>query len=170
MEDGEQRRLLLRERANRHNEECYARVIWCLDKGGPDFHPAHEHKHRAPGDDANFFYGIPPWHPDGSVNPAGVPPNFGEPEPLAKNWSFIDDWDSKAGWNCHKCNAWVPRPAQKYQGQKEPADWWWCMDCRAVKPRALTLAEKKQHKAAANCRSMQSFMTCSTADTEYTEP
>ena len=135
-----------------HDNECYARVLWCLKEGGPDFHPAHEHKHRAPGDDANFFYGIPPWHPDGSVNPAGVPPNFGEPEPLAKNWSFIDDWDPKAGWSCHKCNAWVPRPAQKYQGQKEPADWWWCMDCRSAKARTPTLAEKRQQKAAANCR------------------
>ena len=82
-----------------HDGECFARILWCLAQG-PAFCPAHEHKHRAPGDDRNFFYGIPPWHADGSVNPAGVPPNFGEPEPLDKNWALLDDWNADMGWNC----------------------------------------------------------------------
>jgi len=140
-----------------HDGECFARILWCLAQG-PAFCPAHEHKHRAPGDDRNFFYGIPPWHADGSVNPAGVPPNFGEPEPLDKNWALLDDWNADTGWNCGRCEAWVPRPPRKFEGAKEPPDWWWCMDCRRVKARAPSLAEKRQQKAAANCRSIDTYV------------
>ena len=203
-----------RRRRQRHDDECYARVLWCLAQG-PDFHPAHEHKHRAPGDDSRFFYGVPPWHADGSVNcvaapacpslllestkgnieanldmmdmaccefdfsnpnpglrhcqdrvsstprggaRAGVPPNFGGPEPLGKNQALLDNWDANTGWNCTRCDKWVPMPPRKFEGGKEPADWWWCKECRRNKARPATLAEKRQQKAAANCRTLETYM------------
>ena len=90
-----------------HDNECYKRVIWCLCQG-PAYFPAHEHKHLAPGNDKAFFFGIPPWHMDGSINPAGIPPNYGKPERLQKNWALLDDY--KSGWECKKCNAWVAHP------------------------------------------------------------
>ena len=138
-----------RERANRHNAECYARVLWCLHEGGPDFHPAHEHKHRAPGDNTAFFYGIPPWHPDGSVNPDGVPPNYGPAEPLGKNFQFLDDYN--VGWVCHRCQKWISHPSREYEGKDEPHDWWWCFDCKKSCQKTLSVSEKKIAKVAATC-------------------
>tara|TARA_Y100000389_G_scaffold192889_2_gene220993 strand:+ start:30548 stop:31900 length:1353 start_codon:yes stop_codon:yes gene_type:complete len=149
------------ERARRHQEECYARVLWCLHKGGPDFHPAHEHKHRAqgnwcyerkcvvPSNDQNFFYGIPPWHPDGSVNPAGIPGNYGPAEPLGKNFQFLDDYN--VGWNCHRCQNWISHPPREYEGKDEPHDWWWCFDCKKSCQKTLSVSEKKIAKVAATC-------------------
>ena len=197
-----------RRRKARHDDECYNRVLWCLAQG-PAFHPAHEHKHQAPGDDSRFFYGVPPWNADGSVkcvaappcpallfpisdksneeggsiqfkkfcyqnpNPGlafarfvenksgalgrpGVPPNFGEKEPLGKNQALMDDWD--AGWNCTRCEQWVPQAPRKFEGGKEPVGWWWCRECRNSSVKALTFAQKQQPKAAASCRRLESYM------------
>lgn len=228
--------MLYRRRKARHDDECYKRVLWCLAQG-PKFHPAHDHKHLAPGNDARFFYGVPPWNSDGTINCAaalppnlcmvlshelltkqeldaivpdydktqedldamitdyenekagskkkkkfvfenpnpglaykafaahdkssvltrpGVPPNFGEKETLGKNQALLDDW--KAGWNCTRCEAWVAQQPRKFEGGKEPANWWWCKECRNATVRTLSLAEKKQQKAAQNCRRIESYM------------
>ena len=58
----------------RHNDEYAKRIRWCIDQG-PEYWPAHDHKHCAPGDDTNFIFKIPPWHPDGTPNPLGIPDN-----------------------------------------------------------------------------------------------
>jgi hypothetical protein len=58
-----------------HEQEVRERLNWCLLRG---LTPASEHVHRAPGNDANFMFAEPPWLPDGSVNPRGVP--FGRPD------------------------------------------------------------------------------------------
>ena len=58
----------------RHIQEYNARVAWCVQQG-PEYWPAHEHKHRAPGNDDNFVFKIPPWTEDGSPNPLGIPDN-----------------------------------------------------------------------------------------------
>ena len=131
-----------------HDNECYNRVLWCL-RQGPGYLPAHEHKHLAPGNDRAFFFGIPPWHKDGSVNPAGIPPNYGKPERLQKNWALLDDY--KSGWECTKCKEWVAYPPQKFQGGNEPENWWWCLKCREVAVKPKTAAEKKVAKVAATC-------------------
>ncbi len=71
------------------------------------------------------MFGVPPWLPDGSANPRGVP--FGRPEDLnlAKELQ-LEDY-SAAGWHCRKCDA-VVRAAQREWSCRsaEPVDWWWC--------------------------------------------
>ena len=56
-----------------HLDECTKCVVWCI-KAGPEYHPASEHRQKAPCNVGNFYFGQPPWLPDGSVNPLGVPP------------------------------------------------------------------------------------------------
>ena len=74
-----------------HEQECAARIRWCLQQG---MTPASEHVHRAPGNDANFMFGVPPWMPDGAVNPAGVP--YGRPEDCVVDKSRqLPDYASK---------------------------------------------------------------------------
>ena len=60
-------------RLARHVEEYTRCIVWCL-KAGPEYHPAFDHKHRAPCDVSCFYFQQAPWLPDGSVNAAGVPP------------------------------------------------------------------------------------------------
>lgn len=138
-----------------HDNECYNRVLWCL-RQGPAYFPAHEHKHLAPGNDKAFFFGIPPWHADGSVNPAGIPPNYGEPERLQKNWALLDDY--KSGWECRKCNEWVPFPPRTFQGANEAENWWWCVKCRNKVAKPKTVAEKKVAKVAASCKKIDTIL------------
>ena len=149
-----------------HDNECYNRVLWCL-RQGPAYFPAHEHKHLAPGNDKAFFFGIPPWHRDGSTNPAGIPPNYGEPERLQKNWALLDDY--KSGWECKKCNEWVARPPQTFDGAKEPENWWWCDKCRHAGSKPKTATEKKVAKVAATCIKIDT-MFCDTKDKTVNTP
>ena len=138
-----------------HDDECMARIQWCL-QNGPAYWPAHENKHRAPGNDKNFYYGIPPWHADGTVNPKGVPPSMGPSQLPGKNFALLDDYVN--GFFCGKCDKWVNYPARAYVGKEEPEDWWWCQNCRDTKP-ALKLSnqDKKLVKAGAKCAKMESF-------------
>jgi len=59
-----------------HTAEFMKRITWNFLNGK---HPAHEHLHLCEAmdqDDANFFFGIPPFHQsDGSANPLGIPDN-----------------------------------------------------------------------------------------------
>ena len=61
------------ERLELHIHEYTKCIVWCI-KAGPAFHPAFEHKHKAPCDVANFYFKEAPWLEDGTVNPNGVPP------------------------------------------------------------------------------------------------
>lgn len=63
------------ERMGKHLRAYAACIRWCLDMGA-DFYPAFLHKHKAPYDPADFYYGVAPWLLDGSVNFAGVPPGM----------------------------------------------------------------------------------------------
>ncbi len=133
-----------------HEEEVRARLGWCLERG---LTPAAEHVHRAPGDDANFMFGVPPWLPDGSVNPRGVP--FGRPEDLrlAKERQ-LEDY-SAAGWACRRCGAAVRAVPREFRGAAEPLDWWWCTACKlahAAKHAPKTAKQKKLAQAAEGCR------------------
>ena len=56
-----------------HLDEYSKCIVWCL-KAGPEYHPAFDHKHKAPCNVENFYFGQTPWLSDGSVNPSGVPP------------------------------------------------------------------------------------------------
>jgi len=56
-----------------HLDEYSKCIVWCI-KAGPEYHPAFEHKHNAPCNVENFYFGQKPWLSDGSVNPFGVPP------------------------------------------------------------------------------------------------
>ena len=130
----------------RHNDEYAKRIRWCIDQG-PKYWPAHDHKHRAPGDDTNFIFKIPPWHADGSVNPLGVPDNRFV-EPVLPGFELPIEYDSKTGWNCHKCQEWISLPPRKFEGGVEPKDWWWCMTCRKKKPKMTARQKKLQAEVA----------------------
>jgi hypothetical protein len=56
-----------------HLDEYERCIVWCI-QAGKDFHPAFEHKQKAPHDIENFYFAQAPWHSDGSVNSMGVPP------------------------------------------------------------------------------------------------
>jgi len=56
-----------------HLDEYSRCIVWCI-KAGPKYHPAFDHKHEAPCNVENFYFGQTPWLSDGSVNPWGVPP------------------------------------------------------------------------------------------------
>jgi len=134
-----------------HEQEVSARLAWCLENG---LTPAAEHVHRAPGDDANFMFGVPPWLPDGSANPRGVP--FGRPEDrfLAKERQ-LEDY-SAAGWRCRKCDAVVRTPQREWNCRSAaPVDWWWCPACKfahAANTAPKTAMQKKLAEAAKGCR------------------
>ena len=136
----------------RHNDEYAKRIRWCIDQG-PKYWPAHDHKHRAPGDDTNFIFKIPPWHADGSVNPLGVPDNRFV-EPVLPGFELPIEYDSKTGWNCHKCHEWISLPPRKFEGGVEPEDCWWCMTCRKNKPR-MTARQKKLQAEVAQIQTSQ---------------
>jgi hypothetical protein len=134
-----------------HEEEVRARLSWCLERG---LAPASEHVHRAPGNDANFMFAEPPWLPDGSVNPRGVP--FGRAEDrLLDKHRQLEDF-SAAGWSCRKCQARVRAAPREWNCRSaEPVDWWWCTACKlalAAKDAHKTSAQKKLAQAARGCR------------------
>jgi len=141
-----------------HEEEVRARLAWCLENG---LTPAAEHVHRAPGDDANFMFGVPPWLPDGSANPRGVP--FGRPEDLrlAKERQ-LEDY-SAPGWRCRKCDA-VVRAAQREWSCRsaEPVDWWWCSACKLAHAASAPASAqaKKLALAAQGCRRLDVAWLC----------
>lgn len=60
-------------RLRRHLDEYMGCVKWALDQG-PSHHPAYDFKHLAPHVPEKFYYSVAPWWPDGTPNPAGVPP------------------------------------------------------------------------------------------------
>jgi hypothetical protein len=60
-------------RLHTHLDEYSKCIVWCI-KAGSEYHPAFEHKHQAPCNVGNFYFGQCPWLPDGTVNPPGVPP------------------------------------------------------------------------------------------------
>ena len=132
------------EAVERHEREVARRLAWCVQGGRV---PAFEHLHEAPGDDAQFVYGVPPWRPDGSPNPPGI--YFTPEDPVLARYGRDPDGDS--GWSCTRCQAWVPRPPREFRGGEEPWDWWFCFECKAkaVKPPAKQLAEAK---LASHCR------------------
>jgi len=141
-----------------HEEEVRARLAWCLENG---LTPAAEHVHRAPGDDARFMFGVPPWLPDGSANPRGVP--FGRPEDLrlAKERQ-LEDY-SAPGWRCRKCDA-VVRAAQREWSCRsaEPVDWWWCSACKLAHAASAPASAqaKKLALAAQGCRRLDVAWLC----------
>ena len=144
---------------HRHSVEYAKRIRWCIDQG-PEYWPAHDHKHCAPGDDTNFIFKIPPWHPDGTPNPLGIPDNR-TVEAVPTGFELPVEYDSKMGWNCDKCHAWVPRHAHAYEGDPGALDWWWCLRCRQNKPK-LSNAEKKNKAAAETTQNIQAMMKSKT--------
>ena len=90
---------------------------------------------------------IPPWHADGSVNPLGVPDNRFV-EPVLPGFELPIEYDSKTGWNCHKCHEWISLPPRKFEGGVEPKDWLWCMACRKKKPKMTARQKKLQAEVA----------------------
>jgi hypothetical protein len=136
-----------------HDQEVRERQSWCLQRG---LTPAHEHVHRAPGCDANFMFGEPPWKADGSVNPRGVPFCYAADMILEKERQ-LEDYDAR-GFACRKCGAIVRIAAREFQGGPEPVDWWWCKACKesgADGSGGKTVKEKRAAQAAAGCMRLE---------------
>ena len=116
------------EQIDRHGKEHMRRLAWCIKEGHK---PAHDRVHLAPGDDSQFVYGVPPWHPDGSPNPQGIffcPPSYEDTAFVA-----LQREAENAGWSCSSCNTWIKQIPRAYTSGPEPYDWWWCRECRATK-------------------------------------
>lgn len=158
-------------RLEQHKNEICRRLRWCLDNGHV---PAHDHIHLAPGDDSLFMVSnhavywdqiiskahkliqvkqnqVAPWHPDGSVNHAGVPDNI-TIEPVPRGFELPVDYDSSRGYSCEKCNAWVVTEAAPPSDQDSQL----CSNCKVVK-KSISLSQKKNQIASANCRPLQLF-------------
>ena len=138
-----------------HEQEVRERLNWCLLHG---LTPASEHVHRAPGNDANFMFAEPPWLPDGSVNPRGVP--FGRPDDAVLHKDkHLEDY-SAAGWNCRKCHARVHTTPREFSGTGEPVDWWWCNACKLrqrLADNSMTSRQKKLAQSAKSCMRLDLF-------------
>lgn len=133
------------EKTQKHEDEITRRLIWCLKN---KFLPASENLHRAPGDDSNFFHGVPPWLPDGSVNRDGV---FAQGQTSVENkLAILCRDDGKSGWNCYSCKEWVPIAPRKYVGKEEPWNWWFCMKCRETKCKPSKDELKRKREAEEN--------------------
>lgn len=130
-----------------HELEIIRRLAWCVRNGKA---PANQHLHLAPGDDENFFYGVPPWNPDGTPNAAGIPCTGQSAKEMEQ--AKAQRYDPNAGWHCTSCQKWISMMPRKYVGAKEPWDWWFCQECRdtKTKPRKTVLEKeleaKKNHK------------------------
>jgi hypothetical protein len=72
-------------------------------------------------------HGVPPWHPDGSVNPPGVADRKRKDRVVDKRL-LIPDYIAR-GWSCTRCGVWIDVPPREAVG-KEPVGWWWCKQCK----------------------------------------
>lgn len=135
------------ERMNEHDSEHMRRLAWCVDK---KLVPAHEHVHKAPGDDSRFVYNVPPWNQDGSPNPCGV--YYSETDTILQHIEKDSRRNASVfgseSWSCHRCCKTVKMRPRPYVGGPEPWDWWFCFECKAtaVKPSAKALKEKAEAK------------------------
>lgn len=136
-----------------HDQELRERHSWCLQRG---LTPAHEHVHRAPGCDANFMFGEPPWQADGSLNPRGVPFCYAA-EMILEKERQLEDYDAR-GFACRRCGEIVRIAAREFKGGVEPVDWWWCKACKesgAEGSGGKTVKEKRAAQAAAGCMRLE---------------
>ena len=148
-----------------HIDQLGLCTFWALDRG---LHPAHDHRHRAPdgaavtlpdGTDrtieyARFYYCVPPWRPDGSVNPAGVAPS----DPAAP--AFVPEDKGPGGYICRapNCGKWQQREfVREFAGRNEPHDWWWCEACRRSRPKP-SKRELEHEREASTCRKIDGFV------------
>lgn len=111
----------------KHSEELFRRLRWCAEKG-PEFWPANTHIHLAPGDDANFVFGVPPWFADGSPNTAAIPDAHSSVRGLLPQCGAMIA-EMSFGYECTKCEKWVDLQPRPFDGV-EPPWWWWCNACR----------------------------------------
>lgn len=143
------------EQIRRHEAEHCRRLNWCINN---KLCPAFDHIHKAPGDDKEFVYGVPPWNKDGSVNPCGV---YAQPETESDKilLSYCKE-SSDSKWNCQKCGKEVPRKPSIWKGKKgdEPWNWWFCFDCKN-KYSKPPLKKIKEQKVAKTCHNIEQFFT-----------
>lgn len=131
---------------HRHETELWRRRSWCIENNHV---PAFDNEWRAPGDDANFMFGVAPWHADGTVNPDGVP--------YSLEWFEAQVAPEAVGWECKRCNKWVETAPRKFTNGKEPVDWWWCLDCKKTAKRP-TKKEVKQETERKSMKPIESFL------------
>ena len=153
------------ERMELHWRELGRRMWWCIKHGHV---PANENLHLAErwfSDDgsaqlnnANFAYGVPPWHSDGTPNPAGIPFTEEDAHLRALVHSPGHGTDAENQWKCTSCGAVVPRRPRPWipsaAAQVEPHDWWWCTGCRQNKPKP-SQQQLRRCATAATCHKIQ---------------
>ena len=127
----------------RHEREVTRRMAWCIKN---NLTPANTHIHKAPGNDEEFVYGIPPWNADGSINPMGV---YSAP-PTEKEKEFIQlEKDANTEWVCTACKKTVNARPKKWtskNGEPEPWNWWFCFECKSTqnKPSKKELSQQNE--------------------------
>lgn len=135
------------EQIRRHENEYCRRLNWCINN---KLCPAFDHIHKAPGNDAEFVYGVAPWNTDGSVNPCGVY-NATPTETDRLLLSYCKE-SANSSWTCQKCTKVVNRAPLPWNGKgDEPWNWWFCFECKSkyCKPPTKTL---QQQKIAKQCQ------------------
>lgn len=135
-----------------HSDEILRRLAWCVQQG-PEYWPANQSVHLAPGDDRNFVHGIPPWNGDGSPNTAGIPDAHSSVLGLLPSGGQLI-CDSAYGWECRECMKWVNMMPRAFEGVDEPAWWWWCADCRS-KVSSTSIKQKRNLRIAASCQKIK---------------
>ena len=111
----------------RHEAEVARRAAWCARQG---LEPTMLNLAQAPGDDAQFVYGVKPWTASGVADPRGqysLGLRAAEREE-AKAQAAL--WHEEP-WICTLCAKDMQRPVRAYEGKEEPFWWFWCDGCRA---------------------------------------
>ena len=134
------------ESIDRHEAELTKRLAWCIAN---KYIPAHDHVHKAPGDDANFVYGVPPWNKDGSINPQGV-----YCAPLTKVEQLFTELEKEKNveWYCKACDAKINSIPRKWTrtDKPEPWNWWYCLQCKSSKSKPSKKQLMLEHEKASN--------------------
>ena len=121
----------------RHEKEVVRRTQWCVRQG---LEPTMLNLAMAPGDDAQFVYGVKPWTASGLADPRGqysLGLRAAEREE-AKMQAAL--WHEEP-WICTLCAKDMGRPVRAYEGKEEPVWWFWCDECRVQNKQKQTAVE-----------------------------
>lgn len=131
----------------KHEAEVTRRIVWCIKNSRT---PANLYVHEAPGDDNNFVYKVPPWLPDGSVNPCGV---YTEALSFEEKAFVKLHTEKDKEWICKSCGELVrarPREYISKNGEPEPWNWWFCPICKASTSKPSKQQMKKEQERKSN--------------------
>lgn len=142
----------------RHEDELSSRIQWALEH---ELYPATENSYRAPGNDANFFYGMAPIDKDGNVRPDAVAPGKERLDELCGFATAVQNEDQETGYFCTHCGYYEERfgAGRAYKSKNngpEPYDWWFCSECKKTVKKP-SQKELKHQREASTMHKLSSF-------------